>query len=191
MQENALYFETIKCDDGISYHLEYHNRRIARTILMNINLQEYILPINDDYLKCKVLYDQYGIVDVQYCTYEKRAINSFKLIYDDAIEYKYKSVDRSCIEQLFSQRQEADEIIIVKEGLLTDTSIANIALFDGTNWLTPKKPLLLGTTRERLLHDKELIEADLTVEDLKKAQKVALLNAMVGMDILNDYSLLE
>lgn len=189
--ESTLYFETIKCDDGISYNLEYHNRRVARTILLNINLQEYILPITDDFLKCKVLYDQYGILDVEYTPYKKRNITTFKLIYDDDIEYKHKSVERTCIDRLFEQRNSADEIIIVKDGLLTDTSIANIALFDGSNWLTPKKPLLLGTTRERLLHDKEIIEADLNVEDLKKAEKIALLNAMIGMDVLEDYSLLE
>lgn len=190
MNEEELYFETIKCDDGIALNLEYHNRRIARTISLNINLQEYILPINDNLLKCKVLYDEYGVVDVEYSSYEKRPIQSFKIIEDSSIEYAKKSLDRSVLELAFNQRQTADEIIIVKDGLLTDTSIANIALYDGSHWLTPKKPLLLGTTRERLLEQEELIEADLTLADLKNAKKIALLNAMIGMDVLEDYSLL-
>lgn len=190
MNEEETYFETIKCDEGIAFNLEYHNRRIARTISLNINLQEYILPINDNFLKCKVLYDEYGVVDVEYSEYEKRTIQSFKIIEDNSIEYAKKSLDRSVLELAFSQRQTADEIIIVKDGLLTDTSISNIALYDGSHWLTPKKPLLLGTTRERLLEHKELIEADLTLADLKSAKKIALLNAMIGMDVLEDYSLL-
>lgn len=190
MNEEETYFETIKCDDGIAFNLEYHNRRIARTISLNINLQEYILPINDNFLKCKVLYDEYGVVDVEYSEYEKRTIQSFKIIEDNSIEYVKKSLDRSVLELAFSQRQTADEIIIVKDGFLTDTSISNIALYDGSHWLTPKKPLLLGTTRERLLEHKELIEADLTLADLKSAKKIALLNAMIGMDVLEDYSLL-
>lgn len=190
MNEEELYFETIKCDEGIALNLEYHNRRIARTISLNINLQEYILPINDNLLKCKVLYDEYGVVDVEYSAYEKRPIQSFKIIEDSSIEYAKKSLDRSVLELAFNQRQTADEIIIVKDGLLTDTSIANIALYDGSHWLTPKKPLLLGTTRERLLENEELIEADLTLADLKNAKKIALLNAMIGMDVLEDYSLL-
>ncbi|RXJ56440.1 aminotransferase class IV [Candidatus Marinarcus aquaticus] len=190
MNEEETYFETIKCDDGIAFNLEYHNRRIARTISLNINLQEYILPINDNFLKCKVLYDEYGVVDVEYSEYEKRTIQSFKIIEDNSIEYAKKSLDRSVLELAFNQRQTADEIIIVKDGLLTDTSISNIALYDGSHWLTPKKPLLLGTTRERLLEHKELIEANLTIADLKSAKKIALLNAMIGMDVLENYSLL-
>lgn len=47
------------------------------------------------------------------------------------------------------------------------------------NWLTPKHPLLLGTKRAYLL-DKDIIkEADITVDDLMKAKKIRLFNAMI------------
>lgn len=191
MLNDEVFFETVKCDDGMAYNLEYHCRRIARTIMININLQEYILPISDDFLKCKVLYDQYGVIDVEYTPYIKRIINSFKLIYDDTIEYKCKSVNRDHINQLFDQRGSADEIIMVKNGFITDTSIANLAVFDGTSWLTPKIPLLRGTMQEQLLDKKELIQANISVEMLKKAQKIAVLNAMVGMNILDNFTIIE
>lgn len=191
MQKNELFFETIKCDDGAAYHLEYHCRRIARTIMININLQEYILPISDDFLKCKVIYDKYGVLDVLYEPYVKRLVRSFKIIHDDTIEYKHKSMNRNAIDELYAQKQNADEIIIVKNGWITDTSIANIAIYDGFNWLTPKIPLLRGTTQERLVDNKELIQANISVEMLKNAQKIALLNAMVGMNILENYTLIE
>ena len=41
-------------------------------------------------------------------------------------------------------KREQDEILITRNGLLTDTSIANIALFNGKEWHTPKHPLLKG-----------------------------------------------
>ncbi len=191
MRNNEIFFETVKCDDGIAYNLEYHCQRIARTIMININLHEYILPISDDFLKCKVLYDKYGVLDVLYEPYIKRLIKSFKIIYDDKIEYKHKSLNRDAINALYAKKGDADEIIIVKNGWVTDTSIANIAIFDGTNWLTPKMPLLRGTTQERLVHDKELIQANISVDMLKKAKKIAVLNAMVDMNVLEDYSFLE
>ncbi|MFA7091259.1 MAG: aminotransferase class IV [Arcobacteraceae bacterium] len=191
MQNNKLFFETVKCEDGAAYNLEYHCQRIARTIMININLQEYILPINDDFLKCKVIYDKYGVLDVLYEPYVKRLIKSFKIIHDDTIEYKHKYLNREAIEVLYEKKGNADEIIIVKNGWITDTSIANIAIFDGSNWLTPSVPLLRGTTRERLLHDKELIQANISVEMLKNAKKIALLNAMIGMNVLEHYSFLE
>ena len=91
---------------------------------------------------------------------------------------------------LFEKKDKADEIIIVKNGYITDTSIANIVIYDGTSWLTPKVPLLRGTARARLLEEKEIIEANITVKMLLKSQKLALLNAMIGMDIIEDYSFL-
>lgn len=191
MVHDELFFETVKCDDGMAYNLEYHCRRIARTIMINVNLQEYILPISDDFLKCKVFYDHYGVIDVEYTPYIKRIINSFKLMYDDTIEYKCKSVNRDHINTLFEQRGNADDIIIVKDGFITDTSIANLAIYDGTSWLTPKGSLLRGTMQEQLLDKKELIQANISVEMLKNAKKIALLNAMVGMNVLENFTIIE
>lgn len=184
------YFETIKCEDYEVYHLDYHQKRISDTVGMNFNLREYIYPPNARLLKCKLLYNEEGISDIEFSEYTKREIKSLKLVYSDSIEYPKKSSNRDDIEALFAQKKSADEIIIIKEGLVTDTSIANIVIFDGTSWLTPKKPLLLGTTRARLLKNSQIFQKDITVEMLLKAPKIALLNAMIGMDILEDYSLL-
>jgi len=187
MQE---YFETIKCNDYEIYNLSYHNKRVSNTVFLNLNLNEYIYPPNAKLLKCKVIYNEEGIKNVLFDEYKKREIKSFKILYDDKINYSKKSSNRDELNGLFAQKENADEIIIIKNKLVTDTSIANIAVFDGTVWLTPKIPLLKGTTRARLIEEKELIEADISVEMLLKAKKVALLNAMIGMDVLENYSFL-
>lgn len=183
------YFETIKCDDNEVLNLSFHEKRVARTIGMNLNLQEYIYPISSKLLRCKVIYDENSILSVDYFEYKKREIKSLKLIFDDEIEYSKKLLNRESLDNLFSKKEDADEIIIVKNNLITDTTIANIAIFDGDNWLTPKKPLLEGTTRDRLLEDRFLIEKDITVEMLKNSKKIALMNAMIDFDVLEDYSL--
>ena len=54
-----------------------------------------------------------------------------------------------------------------------------IALFDGHEWVTPRKPLLVGTRRAALLDQGVLQQADLSVADLRAAQKVRLFNAMI------------
>ena len=184
------YFETIKCDDYEIYNLSYHNKRVSNTVFLNLDLNEYIYAPNEKLLKCNVIYNEEGIQEVNFDEYKKRDIKSFKIVYDNHINYTKKSTNRDDINALFSQKEKADEIIIVKNGLVTDTSIANIAIFDGTSWLTPQKPLLKGTTRDRLLEEKELIETTISVEMLLKSEKIALLNAMIGMDILEDYSFL-
>lgn len=183
------YFETIKCFDNEVFNLEYHNRRVSNTIGLNLNLQEYIYPPSSKLYRCKLIYNEYEVLDVQYFEYTKRDIKSFKLIFDDTIEYSKKYLNRENIEKLFSKKEDADEIIIVKNGLVTDTSIANIAIFDGTVWLTPKNCLLAGTTKSRLLEERFLIEKDITIEMLRDAKKIALMNAMIDFNILGEYEI--
>lgn len=183
------YFETIKCYDEEVLNLEFHNNRVARTVGLNINLYDYIFAPNEELLRCKVIYDESGVLSVDYFPYEKRKINSFKLVFDDNIDYSKKRVDRSELDNLFCKRENCDEVIIVKDGFITDTTIANIAIECEGIWFTPKKPLLLGTTRARLLEEGSLKEKDITVDMLKGAKKIALLNAMIEFDIKDEFEI--
>ncbi len=182
------YFETIKIQDYEIFNLSYHEKRIAKTIGLNINLQDYIYPISSKLLRCKIIYDKTDILDVQYFPYEKKQIKTFKIIFDDDIEYSRKYLDRKHLDNLYKQRQNCDEIIIIKNGIVTDTSIANIAIFYDGMWIVSKHSLLEGTTKARLVEEKKLVEKNISFEMLQKAKKIALLNAMIGFDILEYYS---
>jgi len=184
------YFETIKCDDSDVYNIHYHEKRIANTIGKNINLLEYIYPPNNHLLKCKVIYSEDEIIDVSFDLYNKRYLKTFKIVVDDTINYKYKYENRKHINSLFSQKDIADEIIIVKNNLITDTTIANIAILIDEQWYTPKTPLLLGTTRQRYIDNGKLKEKDIDTKMFKKATKIALLNAMIDFDVIEDYKIL-
>ena len=189
--EDIKYFETIKCEDYEISNLEYHNKRVANTIGLNLNLQEYIYPFSSELLRCKVIYNKNEILDVSYFPYNKREIKAFKLIFEDEISYSKKFLDRNYLDKLYKNKGEFDEIIIIKNGIVTDTSIANIAIFDGNIWITSKNCLLKGTTRNRLLEEKFLIEKDINIKMLKKASKIALMNAMIDFDIKENYSFKE
>ena len=185
--EDIKYFETIKCDDYEIYNLDYHNKRIANTIGLNINLQEYIYPESSELLRCKVIYNKDEILEVQYFAYKKRDINSFKFVFDDEIDYSKKYLNRDTLDKLYEEKDDCDEVIIVKNNIVTDTSIANIAIYYENSWITSKNCLLRGTTRDRLINDKVLIEKDISVQMLKEATKIALMNAMIDFDIKEDY----
>ena len=114
-----------------------------------------------------------------------RDIKSLKLVYDDAIDYSYKYADRSALTKLLEQKGNCDEIIIVKNALLTDTSYTNLAFFNGKEWHTPSTPLLKGTMRERLVEEEKIREAAITVNDLKNYEKVSLINCMLDIDKLS------
>ncbi|MCT7616756.1 aminotransferase class IV family protein [Aliarcobacter butzleri] len=189
--ESIKYFETIKCEDFEVFNLDYHQKRVANTIGLNINLQEYINPISEELLRCKLIYDENGVVDVLYFPYKKREIKSFKIIFDNEIEYSKKYLNRAKLDELYEKRDDCDEVIIIKNEIVTDTTIANIAIFYENSWITSKNCLLGGTTRARLLEEKKLFEKDITLDMLKNASKVALMNAMIGFDEIKNFKIKE
>lgn len=188
IKEEKVYFETIKCDDYEVFNLEYHQKRIAKTVGLNINLSEYIYPISNKLLRCKLIYDETGVLEVNYFEYKKRDIKTFKIVCDENIDYSKKYLNRESLDSLYEKKANCDEIIIVKNGFITDTSIANIAIFYENRWITPKKPLLEGTTRARFIDKGQIFEKDITVEMLKESEKISLMNAMIDFDEIKDYS---
>jgi len=185
---NNTFLETIKAVDGEIYNLSYHQKRYENVlnslgILACKNLNSFLNPPKNGLYRCRLVYTQESI-EVSYHPYTKRSVKTLKLVYDDSIKYDKKYADRTKINTLFAQKEAADDILIIKNNLLSDTSIANIAFYDGKIWLTPKQPLLKGTTRARLLESSKIFEQDIAVKDLPKYTKVALLNAMIDFDII-------
>lgn len=183
------FVETIKIANGKPSNLPYHQTRMERTIrhffpnlALNAmpHLQDLITPNdNMELVKARVVYGADGVELIEYAPYSMRPIHSLQVVYDDTISYSYKSCDRSQLNALAAKKGDCDEIIIVKNNLLTDTSFTNIAIFDGNYWLTPRQPLLLGTRRASLLDQGLIKEADITVDDLKRAERIRLFNAMI------------
>jgi len=172
------------CDQGVAQHLSYHQQRLDATLKkFNIStsyiLSELIDPPENTLYRCRFLYDE-SQYRIEYHPYVPKKITSLRLIYTTAIEYSSKYSNRSSLDKLFDARNGCDDILIVKNGYLTDTTIANIALFIDNQWLTPEAPLLEGTTRSRLLDEGKIIPARLSVSDALKAPKIALMNAMTG-----------
>lgn len=184
------FVETIRIEDGVPHNLYYHQLRMERTMRrffphasvpsLKEKLNKTAWP-SDTIMKVHVEYSGQGITLVKAVEYHIRRIRKLRLVTCDDIDYAFKSVDRGRLEQLVQQNGDADEIIIVKNGLLTDTSYSNIALYDGTEWLTPKIPLLKGTMRQSLLDRGVIVERDITSSDYLSYKKVSLINAMMPL----------
>lgn len=179
-----MLLETIRCDLGEALHLSYHQQRLDRSLKQLrcptcYDLNALISPPDDTLYRCRFVYDsiQYS---VEFIPYAPRSVTSLKLVYDDTIEYPLKYSDRENLNTLYKLRGVCDDVLIVKNGLLRDTTIANIALQIDDRWYTPQSPLLEGTTRARLLDEGFLRTAPLTPLDIAKASSVAIMNAMVG-----------
>ena len=186
----SSFLETIKAVDGEIFNISYHQARYE-SVLKEFgvkkyqNLMESLSPPDDGLYRCRLVYNEKKI-DVSYHKYKKRDIKSLKLVYDDDIEYCFKSTNREAIDLLYEKRASCDDVIIVKNSFITDTSIANIALYKEGVWHTPRNPLLQGTTRTRLLKMNKLVESDIHVDEIYEYSKVALLNAMIDFDIIQE-----
>jgi 4-amino-4-deoxychorismate lyase len=186
---NTLFFETIKCLDSSVYNLDYHKKRISNTIGKNFPLEEYIYPPTNELLRCKIVYNYDEIISINYFPYNKKVIHSFLLTCADDIKYDKKYFDRSCINTLIKNNKNMDDIIVIKNGILTDTSIANIAYKINEIWYTPKTPLLNGTTRQRYLDNGIIHEKDIGINDIHKIEEFAILNAMLDFEIIDNFIL--
>ncbi len=183
-----MLFETICIQNGSIQHLSYHQTRFdrSRRVLYgedvpHIELGDAIRPPSTKgTLKCRILYTK-EIESIDYSPYSPRRIKRLKLV-DSTIAYSHKFADREEIDELFGMKEDADDILIVRNGLVTDTSIANIAFYNGHTWLTPKSPLLAGTTRQRLIKSGFLVPRDISVDEIDRFERFALLNAMVGFE---------
>ena len=114
--------------------------------------------------------------------YQMRMVASLRLVTSDKIDYSYKRTNREGLNELFGRRGNADDILIVKDGYLTDTSIANIALYDGNSWYTPAHPLLQGTKRAELLNKQFIVEKDIAQVHLNDYSHIMLFNAMIDWE---------
>ena len=181
------FIETIRVDCGEVRNTTYHERRMNDTRAhfwpesTPLQLRDHLSSLGCEagIVKARVVYGEKGIEDVSYSPYTMRHVHSLALIQADHIDYTYKSAGREPLNRLFALRDACDDILIVKQGLLTDTSIANIALSDGTHWYTPAHPLLKGTKRAALLEEGILQEKDIRPEDLPSFSTVRLFNAMI------------
>ena len=193
----SLLFETIKVINKKLLSVSLHNERMNRSryellgCKNELNLGELIeIPsdITKDIYKCKVIYSD-TIKDVEFRMYAPRKIEQLRLAYCDEIDYSYKYLERTIFDELLRKNncKENDDILIIKNGRVTDTSYSNIALFDGKEWHTPEFPLLKGTKRARLILDKRILEKDILVEQLPHYEKIVLINAMLEFDMDKAY----
>ncbi len=181
--------ETIKIENGTIFNLDEHNHRCNHTRRElyqaedTIDLTRYICPPKSKgVFRCRITYDK-KIHNVEYFPYQTKIFQHFKLVDGGEIDYHFKYANRSLIEGLKTHAKGFDEIIILKNNYLTDTSIANIAFYDGSYWITPQDPLLRGTMREKLLKHHKLITKPIKTEDLKHFSHFALMNAMIGFQL--------
>ena len=186
----SLLVETIKVEDGTLQNICFHNERMTRSLYEVFGLRkepdlEKIIKIPEfvgkGVYKCRVEYDD-NATNVEFLPYTIRSVRSLKPIMDDNISYSNKYINRDNIHRLMEMRGDCDDILIIKNGMVTDSSYANVIFRDfNGNWVTPSTYLLAGTRRANLLQKGLISESIISYSDITKYTEVKLINTMIGI----------
>lgn len=183
----SLLLESIKLVDGQFRNLFYHEQRMIRSLQMltgaddDLNLEKFLMELDfpkSGLYKCRIVYDDLTR-EVEFIPYSPTPISSLRIIEHDRVSYEFKYKDRKTIDRLFSMRMNCDDILIVKRGLVTDSSYSNIVFRKGKNLFTPYSALLKGTQRQKLIEQNLIREEEIKVDDIRSFDTFKLINAMM------------
>lgn len=182
--------ETVYLKDGEFRNLKYHQLRMESSLkelfgapnnwTLENKLHASAYPESGLY-KVRVIYDT-EVKQIEFVPYQAKPVQSIKLISSDAISYAHKFENRQTLNELYQQRGNCDDIVIIKNGFVTDTSYANLIFRKGAEWFTPTTFLLPGTMRAFLLDSHQVKSTEIRVEDIVKYDSCKLINAMLGID---------
>lgn len=186
----SLLVESIKILNGRCYLLALHEARMRKAqselygIKASINLHKYIqIPdvFKQGLIKCRIMYDA-QIRDVQFLHYSVRTIQNAKLVVSSDVNYPYKFVLRPSLDALYALRENCDEIIIIKNGLVTDAYYYNLVFEKENQFYTPAIPLLHGIQRENLLTSNKIISTDVPVDHIHDYERIHFINALTRIN---------
>lgn len=179
--------ESIRLYNGAFSRLEWHQMRINKAFkelfnstpkwILDVILKDSDCPVNGLY-KCRMVYDASAYA-IEFEPYQPKLINTVKIVEASSLSYGHKFEDRSAINELFKMRGSCDDILILKNNQVTDTSFANIVFKKNDKWFTPDTPLLPGTMRQFLLDRKVISVTSIRKEDIRKYTFFKLVNSML------------
>lgn len=184
------YFtEAIKISEGRFFNLPAHIDRMNHTLqsffsaTFPFSLTEDNIPpeFRKGLVKCRVVYSLNDMA-IEYAHYKFRELNRLKIVYDNTIDYTFKYAVRTNFDKLLELRGDADDILIIKNGFVTDTSFSNVVYENAYGLFTPSTFLLAGTKRQSLLNQGIIKEKEIRVENMKEYTKLYVINTMIDIE---------
>ncbi|WP_396633523.1 aminotransferase class IV [Maribacter sp. R86514] len=183
-------FESVCIENSQIKNADYHEARFRRSYMQlykthsTYSLFDGIHLTNLDpnlKYKLRIGYKQHG-TRFSFSSYENSIPSSLKLVSDDTISYHVKRNNRKKLNNLYKLKEDFDDVLIIKNGLVTDTSYANILFTDGKQIVTPATPLLEGTCRARLLDHNKISEKRILEAEIQNFESFQLINALNDFD---------
>lgn len=178
--------ESIRISQGKFWNLDLHEARanLSRKTLFGIsepiNLRASLadkIPAGRATCKCRVLYGE-SVEEISITPYRIRSVHSAMAVICDDIDYSFKYEERPALDKLFALREMCSEIIIIKNGLVTDAYYYNLLFEKSGRLFTPATPLLAGVQRQKMLSESSVQATDIKAEDMAKYDRVHFINAL-------------
>ena len=184
-----MFLDTIRIQDGHARHVADHINRMRRTA-QHFGFTAPALPADLDALvphdlrtgivRCRIVYG-HTLREITFTPYRRRRLERLIAVDAGTMDYAFKYADRSPLERPNLQLSEADELLFVRDGCVTDTSYTNLILRRGDELVTPDTFLLDGTCRRRLLRSAQVRTAQVRLSDLSAYDELLLVNAMMPL----------
>lgn len=188
MNNPRVLLESIRCEDGSFPLLQLHQHRVneAFRILwpeapvpdLYEHIQRFSIP-QKGLFKCRILYGA-SLLEPEYQPYTINPPRKLQLARADDLDYSLKWADRRQLNFLFSEKGACDDVLIIRRGLITDTTYCNIAFLRNGIWFTPAEPLLQGVRRKQLIDNNIILPAAITPDQIFKFTHFKTFNAMIG-----------
>jgi len=183
-----MFLETVCIDHGKVQHLRAHTARMQQTAAHfrftapALPHLEMLLPpeLNERKVKCSIIYHT-AIERISFDLYQPKQIRTRKLVAASP-DYACKFADRAVLNNLLLQKGDCDEILICRDGFITDTSYSNVVFQEGSRFFTPRSYLLNGTKRQLLLRSGSISEREISTASLGGYDRVYLINAMLDIE---------
>ena len=185
----SRFIESIKIEDQKAFLLDFHQKRVNQTFAHfgkegSIDLAKIFKNLEHDedgLYKLRIVYDLDKKFTTQLIPYAIPEIENFQLVENNSYDYSFKFEDRKEFQRM-KTKAKTEEIIVVKNNHITDTSYTNILFLKDKEWFTPTTYLLNGVMRQHLLHEKKIKETEITLQNIKEFSHFQLINAMNDFD---------
>lgn len=185
----SQFIESIKVEDQEIFLLDLHQKRINQTFSHfgkedSIDLAKIFKNLQHDedgLFKLRIAYDLDKRIRTQMIPYAIPEIQDFQLVENNSFDYSFKFEDRKELDKM-KMKAKAEEIIIVKNNHITDTSFSNLLFLKGKEWFTPTTYLLNGVQRQHLLKQRKIKEAEITLQNIKQFTHFQIINALNDFD---------
>lgn len=185
----SQFIESIKIEDQEVFLLDLHQKRVNDTFAHfgmqgSIDLGKIVKDLEIDengFFKLRIVYDLNKNFRTQMIPYAIAEISNFQLVENNTYDYAFKFEDRKEFERM-KTKAKTEEIIIVKNNYITDTSYTNLLFLKDEIWYTPTTYLLNGVMRQHLLATNKVKETEITLQNIKSFTHFQLINSMNDFD---------